>query len=201
MRVATQLGSCAVSSRSSVTYRMSAAGSSHPRKPSGKGGKDPGNKKKNYYVSKRPVGGRGIFVTCIRGKEKRSLDEFMDLMEEVSATCNCLKVVRRSHALRFPISLSVLQTADSIYPQSRLDELALTRTHRQAASGTGPEGPELAENSASEDDEDESIEASIARELAELKNSNTKGKGKPSGQLKGPKPRFQSVETSTECCE
>lgn len=59
----------------------------------------------------------------------------------------------------------------------------------------------MVEDSASEDDEDESIEASIARELAELKQAGHKGKGKATGKPKGPKPRFQSVETSTECCE
>lgn len=38
------------------------------------------------YKSKRTVGGRGIFVTCIRGKEQRSQAEFMDLLDEVSST-------------------------------------------------------------------------------------------------------------------
>jgi hypothetical protein len=38
------------------------------------------------YKSKRTVGGRGIFVTCIRGKEQRSQAEFMDLLDEVSPT-------------------------------------------------------------------------------------------------------------------
>jgi tRNA acetyltransferase TAN1 len=39
---------------------------------------------KHIYASKRPVGGKGVFVTCVRGKESRAVGEMYDLLEEVS---------------------------------------------------------------------------------------------------------------------
>lgn len=41
---------------------------------------------KNYYTAKgRAVGGKGIFVTCVRGKESRCVGEMYDLLDEVCA--------------------------------------------------------------------------------------------------------------------
>ena len=51
-------------------------------KGGGKGGK--GKSKANYYSSRRPVGGKGIFVTTVRGKESRCAGEMYDLLDEVS---------------------------------------------------------------------------------------------------------------------
>jgi tRNA acetyltransferase TAN1 len=53
-------------------------------KGGGKGGK--GKSKANYYSSRRPVGGKGIFVTTVRGKESRCAGEMYDLLDEVSPT-------------------------------------------------------------------------------------------------------------------
>lgn len=48
------------------------------------GGGGGGQHKAHIYASKRPVGGKGIFVTCVRGKESRAVGEMYDLLEEVS---------------------------------------------------------------------------------------------------------------------
>lgn len=97
-------------------------------------------------------------------------------------------------------------------------ELNKLRAHRSQDSenvqgGEAPEDgtehlPGGASNSENDsEDEDESIEASIARELAELKEDHAqKHKGrrrddKDKSKPKGPKPRFVSVQTNTECCK
>lgn len=54
----------------------------------GKGGKAAGGKGDKgkgarNWSSKRPVGGKGIFVTTLRGKESRCVGEFYDLLDEV----------------------------------------------------------------------------------------------------------------------
>lgn len=49
-----------------------------------KAGGGGGQHKAHIYASKRPVGGKGIFVTCVRGKESRAVGEMYDLLEEVS---------------------------------------------------------------------------------------------------------------------
>lgn len=46
----------------------------------GKGGKGKGG---HNWSSKRPVGGKGIFVTTMRGKEARCVGEIYDLLDEV----------------------------------------------------------------------------------------------------------------------
>lgn len=71
-------------------YSMSSGATANKGKPPGKG---KAGDKRNYYSSKRPVGGRGIFVTCIRGKESRALAEFMDLLEEASVSSARLPLV------------------------------------------------------------------------------------------------------------
>lgn len=40
--------------------------------------------KAGYYSSKRPVGGKGIFITTVRGKESRCAGEAYDLLDEAS---------------------------------------------------------------------------------------------------------------------
>lgn len=37
------------------------------------------------YQSKRPIGGPGLFVSCVRGKESRCVGEVMDMLEMVRA--------------------------------------------------------------------------------------------------------------------
>ena len=51
----------------------------------GEKGGSGGQHKAHIYASKRPVGGKGIFVTCVRGKESRAVGEMYDLLEEVSS--------------------------------------------------------------------------------------------------------------------
>lgn len=62
--------------------------------PKGKGkGKQGGKNKasgnhhkaRGGYQSKRPLGGKGIFITTIRGKESRCVGEMYDLLDEVRA--------------------------------------------------------------------------------------------------------------------
>lgn len=94
-------------------------------------------------------------------------------------------------------------TADSLTPA----DATTTQPDNEDASDAPSPAPAPAPESSS-DDEDESIEASIARELAALK-SKARGGPKPKkartvgpdGQPapKPPKPRFQSLETKTEC--
>lgn len=119
--------------------------------------------------------------------------------------------------------------ADQIYPPERLQELNKLRAHRyqdpaESTAGataeaqteedglSGPsEGSDQEAASEEQGEEDESIEATIARELAELKQDHEqkhKGSGakrrdrlapKDQSKPKGPKPRFVSVQTNTEC--
>lgn len=80
--------------------------------------------------------------------------------------------------------------------------------------------PAKMEESSESEPEDQSIEASIARELAELKNIRNGGTGKLGRRAKQTvkknvarademsgvrrkieRPRFEALDTSTECCE
>ncbi|GAA6017835.1 hypothetical protein JCM11491_004639 [Sporobolomyces phaffii] len=165
-----------------------------------------GAHKAHMYASKRPVGGKGVFVTCVRGKESRAVGEMYDLLEEV---------------------------ADRLYPKERVDKMIEARRAmieekaraRQAEEGTesvvamDQEGeaetaegddakasettPIVAEDS-DDDDDDLDIEASIQKELAALKSgrggSQTKVKIQDKGKGKAKeRPRFQNIETATEC--
>lgn len=80
----------------------------------GQGGKRGGGARSSKgYSSKREVGGRGIFVTCIRGKEGRCMDELLDVLDTVRLSfrhCRQHKVTRklspsfrRSRACSMPI--------------------------------------------------------------------------------------------------
>ncbi|GAA5869037.1 hypothetical protein JCM1840_000449 [Sporobolomyces johnsonii] len=170
------------------------------RKGPGKGGKRGGKAASGahraaIYNSKRPVGGKGIFVTCIRGKESRCVGEIYDILDEV---------------------------ADRLYPPERIEKMKAAR-EAQLQKGEKPEGDdgmnedEIATDGATpapapapvvddSDDDDDDIEASIQKELAALKagrggtvvtkaaSKDDKGKGKAKER-----PRFQSIETGTEC--
>ena len=46
------------------------------------GGRGKAGKYGNYQ-SQRPVGGPGIFITCVRGKEAAAVNEIYDLLDEV----------------------------------------------------------------------------------------------------------------------
>ncbi|KAJ8292497.1 THUMP domain-containing protein 1 [Rhodotorula toruloides] len=158
----------------------------------GKGGKGKGG---HNWSSKRPVGGKGIFVTTMRGKEARCVGEIYDLLDEV---------------------------ADRLYPPERVKALqdereARLKEMRQEGAPMDEDGEE-AEGEAStatpqaqppvdsDDDGDDDIEASIEKELAALKAgrgakglvkkeaADAKGKGKAKER-----PRFQSIQTDTEC--
>ncbi|SCV73440.1 BQ2448_7366 [Microbotryum intermedium] len=160
-----------------------------------------GKGKKKYvsggYTSKRQVGGPGIFITTIRGKESRCVQEFYNLLDEV---------------------------ADRLYPKERLAELEKLRPAKAAATTSdapglmnqdATEAPIKPEEEQQEDpqaeketEEDQSIEAQIAREIAALNPRKTK-KSKKSlssqststkgGTGKKKRARFLSAETGTEC--
>lgn len=162
----------------------------------GEAQKSGGVHKAHTYTSKRPVGGKGVFVTCVRGKESRAVGEMYDLLEEVSLT-------DLSPSLCFLVELtsSAQQVADRLYPKERLDKLVEARKllieerdkARQAAlSEEGPqvsmeqdddskaEGdeetsttttvPPVVADDSDDDDDDLDIEASIQKELAALKS-------------------------------
>ncbi|GAA5957058.1 hypothetical protein JCM3765_005393 [Sporobolomyces pararoseus] len=174
----------------------------------GAGGGNEHKSGKHIYASKRPVGGKGVFVTCVRGKESRAVGEMYDLLEEV---------------------------ADRLYPKERVDKMMEARQKMieerakaklaEASNGEGegaheeamaqdqdaekaendeenPTAPVVADDS-DDDDDDLDIEASIQKELAALKSgrggSQTKVKqDKGKGKAKE-RPRFQNIETGTEC--
>ncbi|BGP50767.1 hypothetical protein JCM10450v2_006693 [Rhodotorula kratochvilovae] len=172
-----------------------------PRGKGKQGGKAKGaGKPRGAYQSKRQVGGKGIFVTTIRGKESRCVGEIYDLLDEA---------------------------ADRLYPPERIEQMLAARqaTFKDKAApetsdapvegeGEGEFAPPAAPSPAppqdsDEDDDDDDIEASIQRELAALKSGRGAGKmapGKSSAgadaQGKGKakeRPRFQSIATDTEC--
>ena len=112
------------------------------------------------------------------------------------------------------------QVADRLYPPERLAALELLNPPRPApAVEDGEEDLNKAtlvahsgsEEEEEDEEEDQSIEASIARELAALRSARPsrkkwgadgdKSAGVTKPKVKGPKPRFQSLETHTECCE
>ncbi|KAL8276919.1 hypothetical protein RQP46_010647 [Phenoliferia psychrophenolica] len=168
--------------------KMSAAGGA-PR-GGGRGGKRGGGGKQKFggngkYKPQRPVGGPGIFITCIRGKEGRCVMELYDLLDE---------------------------TANRIYPAERLAELEKTRLVR-APVESDPTEPALDDEPEPEpedepevEEEDDSIEAQIARELKEMADTkagtvNARRKARKAGgeQVKTVRPRFESLETATDC--
>ncbi|GAA5828820.1 hypothetical protein JCM3766R1_003831 [Sporobolomyces carnicolor] len=172
----------------------------------GEKSKPGGAHKAHMYASKRPVGGKGVFVTCVRGKESRAVGEMYDLLEEV---------------------------ADRLYPKERVDallqarQLVIEEREKAKQAAAGAEAPEQAAgdnddeemsgskaapevtagNASGDDDSDEDdldIEASIRKELAALKSGRGGSQTKVTVQDKGKgkakeRPRFQNIETGTEC--
>lgn len=187
------------------------------------GAKRGGGGKSKYggqnYTSKRQVGGRGVYVTCVRGKERGCAAEMCDLLQEVSCGVGI-------HGLGRELMVHS-QVASKLYPAERLAALAAVaaelaaqyaalRALNAANAGEAPvesvesvevDGDE--EEESSDEDLDESIEASIARELAELKSARSskmapvkageKGKGKE--RERAARPPFISVFTGVDCCE
>lgn len=177
----------------------------------GGGGKDGKGGGGSYvYQSKRQVGGKGIFVTCVRGKEARCVSEMYDVLNEVSPSSFLVLHL-------YGLTLPPLQVADRLYPPERIAQMQAKREEerlaRLAEKGESVEAemkdddeeatpaPEQAPSpSPAPDDFDDEME----RELAELRSA-TRGKTAPSkggpdakGKAKE-KPRFQSVATDTEC--
>ncbi|KAM0791727.1 hypothetical protein ACM66B_003996 [Microbotryomycetes sp. NB124-2] len=149
------------------------------------------NKDSFKRLSRKPIqGGRGIFVTCIRGKQSRAAAETVDLIEQV---------------------------AELVYPQERLQQLERQRIERDdnlsksTSTSANPVNQQARSDEQSGDsqdeDLDESLEASIERELAQLKANNTNSRhrkgqagnddSKPKGKRE--KLKFESIETDTEC--
>ncbi|GAA6039299.1 hypothetical protein JCM8097_003251 [Rhodosporidiobolus ruineniae] len=161
----------------------------------GKDGKR-GAANKHTYTSKRPVGGKGIFVTCVRGKEQRCVSEVYDLLDEV---------------------------ADRLYPAERIEKMQAAREAQRQAGKADPAGEEdegMEEDKADEpaaaeaepapapapakkddgSDFDDDMEAELAalRAGGGQKMAPTKGGADAKGKAKE-RPRFQSIATDTEC--
>jgi tRNA acetyltransferase TAN1 len=198
---------------------------SAPRKDARDGGvKRQGGKSKyggtNGWSSKREVGGRGMYVTCVRGREKNCANDILDLLVEVSPSA--------AVHLELVLMRRCVQTAAKLYPAERLAALAVVaaelqaqyaalRAIKEAAAGQAPmetaeDGTPEEENSDDEDDEDEDIETSIARELAEIRAAKgsqfslrraPKTEDQDKGKVKDKAPRapFIPVFTAIDCCE
>lgn len=88
------------------------------RKKAEKGGNEAGTK--NYYTARgRAIAGaKGIYVTCVRGKESRCVGEMYDLLDEVSTQLACFqpqncKAERRYRCCLWP---GTLQLAHLLMP-------------------------------------------------------------------------------------
>ncbi|BGP26850.1 THUMP domain protein [Rhodotorula toruloides] len=158
----------------------------------GKGGKGKGG---HNWSSKRPVGGKGIFVTTLRGKESRCVGEIYDLLDEVA------------DRLYPPERVKALQDEREARLKEVRGEGAMVDEDGEAGQGEAARSePQAQPPIDSDDDDDEDIEASIERELAALKagrgaqglvkkeSAGAKDKGKAKER-----PRFQSIQTDTEC--
>ncbi|BGP19124.1 hypothetical protein JCM10213_005635 [Rhodosporidiobolus nylandii] len=168
------------------------------KKGGNKGGKD-GRSKGAIYSSKRPVGGKGIFITCVRGKESRCVSEMYDLLEEIADKVyppeRVAKMVAEREAQR--------KEKDGAVEGEGEDEAMEAEGEEKPAVEAAPEPPAAEEE---EDDEDD-IEAAMEKEMAALKAGGGGGRGtappkKASADAKGKqkeRPRFQSIQTDTEC--
>ncbi|TNY18305.1 hypothetical protein DMC30DRAFT_355713 [Rhodotorula diobovata] len=187
--------------------------------PKGKGkGKQGGKNKasgnhhkaRGGYQSKRPLGGKGIFITTIRGKESRCVGEMYDLLDEVADRLYPPERIEQMVAAR-QASIKSKKAAAEPAASEPADEQGSA-----PAQPAAPAAPAPALDADDDDDDDEDIEASIERELAALKAGRGSGKMAPGrstaggsggaatteGQDKGKnkeRPRFQSIATDTEC--
>lgn len=162
------------------------------------------------YSSKRPVGGPGLFITCVRGKEQRCVAEVLDMLDIYANKLYSPERLAAYAALppTWMLKESNLSTKDPLNLDSLADTLPSDPQQR-------PEDP-LSSDSEEEDPVDESIEDSIARELLALKAARSAGRRNinESGQRDGDavdsqgtkqvrekriRPRFMSLETNCEC--
>ncbi|SGZ12622.1 BQ5605_C028g10517 [Microbotryum silenes-dioicae] len=165
------------------------------------------NKKKyltsggGHYTSKRQVGGPGIFITTIRGKEPRCVQEFYNVLDEVADRLYPKERLAELEKLR-PVKAATTNGPDAV---KNMDE-DTAQAPIQAEEEPEQEPPQVEEE---EEEEDQLIEAQIAREIAAL-NPRKPKKPKPSSssdptsttkgdKSKKEKARFLSVETGTEC--
>lgn len=202
----------------------------------GKGGKGANshyNKQPNhYYSSKRPVGGKGIFITTVRGKESRCAGEAYDLLDEVADRLYPPERIAQMQQARLAWINSRAEkgrgaaTAELAAQDGEDEDFADADTDEASnAAGSPPPPPQTTGNDDdSDDDDDLDIEASIQKELAALKAGHggqvapakarrsklgvvTGGDGdkdKSGGggkQTRKERPRFQSIQTDTECRE
>ncbi|GAA5929557.1 putative tRNA acetyltransferase [Sporobolomyces koalae] len=157
-----------------------------------------GAHKAHIYASKRPVGGKGIFVTCVRGKESRAVGEMYDLLEEVADRLYPKERVDQLMEAR----RAVLAEKEKARLESQGEPVSMQQEEDAPQEEPKPAPPIVSDDD--EDDDDEDIEASIQKELAALKSgrggSQTKVKvdDKGKGKVKE-RPRFQNIETGTEC--
>ncbi|KDE09869.1 hypothetical protein MVLG_00267 [Microbotryum lychnidis-dioicae p1A1 Lamole] len=165
------------------------------------------NKKKylasggGHYTSKHQVGGPGIFITTIRGKEPRCVQEFYNVLDEVADRLYPKERLAELEKLR-PVKAATTNGPDAV---KNMDE-DTAQAPIQAEEEPEQEPPQVEEE---EEEEDQLIEAQIAREIAAL-NPRKPKKPKPSSssdptsttkgdKSKKEKARFLSVETGTEC--
>ncbi|GAA5838698.1 hypothetical protein JCM5353_000858 [Sporobolomyces roseus] len=165
------------------------------------GGGGGGQHKAHIYASKRPVGGKGIFVTCVRGKESRAVGEMYDLLEEVA---DRLYPKERVEAM-------IEQRRKDLEVKAKARETSAMDQDEEQTEVDAPQPVLAVVEDDTEDDEDDDIEASIEKELAALKSgrggSQSKVKKDAAGGGGGDKgkgkakerPRFMNIETGTEC--
>ncbi|KAK4054995.1 hypothetical protein OIO90_003336 [Microbotryomycetes sp. JL221] len=118
-----------------------------------------------YKFSRQPIGGRGLFVTCVRGKQHQAATETIDLIETVAA---------------------------QVYPPSRLHTL-------EHISNQQPQQESISDHVVDDmSDTDDSIEALIEKELQQLKRQQPTSSSQQQ-QRRRIKPKFESVQTDTDC--
>ncbi|CAO1627786.1 unnamed protein product [Jaminaea pallidilutea] len=171
-------------------------GAKRKRADARSGGDDRGKdnrKKRAWRAGDAQFSGHGVFMTCVRGKERQAAAEFIDILRE---------------------------TAKSSYPDLDLDALpAPVKRHAESTDTPGEEDMDQLANSTGPSTEPEKpaeeepkavrsaaddIEAELKAELANLKSdSSKKQRGKPGGGEGSSAPRshpaFRFMETGTEC--
>ncbi|GAA5873616.1 hypothetical protein JCM3774_004992 [Rhodotorula dairenensis] len=211
-------------------------------KSSGRGGKSKGGGRGgansaqyhkqagHYYSSKRPVGGKGIYITTVRGKESRCAGEAYDLLDEVADRLYPPERIAQMQQARLAWissradkngATSNLADQDADVDADDDDEHLADADEATTDSAASP-APAVAaaDDDDDDDDEDLDIEASIQKELAALKAGHggqvapAKARRSKSGVITGgggdgvadkdkkarkERPRFQSIQTDTEC--
>ncbi|GAA6007088.1 hypothetical protein JCM10207_001502 [Rhodosporidiobolus poonsookiae] len=165
-------------------------------KGQGKGNKK-GRSKGATYASKRPVGGKGIFITTIRGKEARCVSEMYALLDEVADRLYPPERIEKMQAAREAQRLERLAQGGEDTGMGD-DETQEGEDVEEKQEETAPaQAPAFADSD--EDDEDD-IGASIRKELEAMKGGRKAAPPKKGGDGKAKeRPRFQSIQTDTEC--